>query len=434
MKLYPILISIMIGSAGPLYTESYQGISTWVESCSSVLKIGGSDPGLAPLILASLSQNPSVQKRYIEVELDPQSNERLESTQQLATQGHVDYHFWRANDLCILPETHDMLLIDFSPTHDHLSYELNTFAQRVRKYICIKNATGSWGYRDDDLHCFRYQNYPSSFYRACQGPRLSVIDFLKGHPEWQLSSQGDYTILTRISSENLYETIEDARVDALLQNKMILCTGPSFGRYELLRQVVEADGGIIPFKKVFVATNDPRIVDITFKNSKSHCMLIANQSTQLDCTNCIIETLKAAANDPDVLDDDIIIFKHETVFVNDLHLIKQALCKLVEGHDMVARSWQVPRSRTKGTDAFFIKVSAVRKLLNSLNAITAFTPDGTFCEEYITTYIFSQVDLSYDVPFYHSNGWHTELGFYHIPSEAQATNCPWNKGNYDSLF
>ena len=132
--------------------------------------------------------------------------------------------------------------------------------------------------------------------------------------------------------------------------------------------------------------------------------------------------------------DDIILFKHESVYLNDLGLIKKAMSKILEGYDMVARSWIVPKSRTRGTDAFFVRMGAIREIVKNYPLVTGFTPDGTFCEEYFTTYLVSRLANVYDVPYCHSNGGFTELGFYHIFSAAEAGRAPWDRSNYRDLF
>ena len=43
---------------------------------------------------------------------------------------------------------------------------------------------------------------------------------------------------------------------------------------------------------------------------------------QLDCLNCILTSLKNVVADPEIDDDDIIVFKHETVFINDMNLVQ----------------------------------------------------------------------------------------------------------------
>ncbi len=74
---------------------------------------------------------------------------------------------------------------------------------------------------------------------------------------------------------------------------------------------------LIPYKKIFVRTNDDQILNITFSNRKSVCKKIPCIEKYVDCWNCIIASLKDAVEDPEVCDDDIILFKHETVFLND---------------------------------------------------------------------------------------------------------------------
>lgn len=133
----------------------------------------------------------------------------------------------------------------------------------------------------------------------------------------------------------------DPMVDYYLNNKIILCVGPALGRYKMLKKTTEKDLKLIPFKKIFITTNEPKIVGITFNKGMvipSQCYLIPNRGKQVDCTNCIITTLRHAVNDPDVLDDDIILFKHESLYINDMELINRAIDKIVNaGFNLVIR-------------------------------------------------------------------------------------------------
>lgn len=407
----------------------HQDIYSLAQFCSSITKIGDDNTVKPQDIFVSLSKFPHTRPNYLEIQLNNLPDEAFQRNKEMAAQYHVDYNFWRANDTYIMLETSDMLIIDAHHRYDQLNNELNTFASRVRKFICIKNATGPWEYQDDDVHFRGYASYSSSTYRGCNGIRLAVIDFLQKNPEWEGVYQTGYTILRRRSSANLYETAHDEHVDEILRKRMVLCTGPSFGRYDLLQQVTETDSQVIPFKKIFVVTNDPKIANIKFANKNYQCKVIPFENHQLGCTNCIIESLKNAAEDPSVQDDDIILFKHETVFINDMNLIKRAIGKLLENYDMVACYWEPSTFKPKYTDAFFIKVSAVRKHLSSLNQTT--TMNNLDCEHYLTGLIFNKIKV-YEIPSRRETGEHTELGFYHIPPRTHGNI--WDKRNYFTIY
>lgn len=225
--------------------------------------------------------------------------------------------------------------------------------------------------------------------------------------------------------------------------KIILCTGPSYNRKKLLKEITERDMQLIPFKKIFVATNDPAILDITFTSVQPTCIFFKSLDKQLDCLNCIIVSIKAAVNDPEVLDDDIILFKHESVYINDIHLIRGALGKIQGGYDIIVKNWigfenRPDRTHLKDychTDSFFIKVKSARAIFSHHPEITTFVKgDYHFCEEYFTKYIVNKLDHPYKIDYHHSSWKDNELGFYHIPREEENSDWYWDKKNYDQLY
>ncbi len=231
-------------------------------------------------------------------------------------------------------------------------------------------------------------------------------------------------------------SFSDPLVDYYLKNKIILCVGPALRRYEMLKQTTEFDLKLIPFKKIFITTNEPIIVGIKFNQGKvipSRCYLIPDRGKQVDCTNCIISTLRHAVNDPEVLDDDIILFKHESLYINDMDLLCRVIDKIVnEGYDMVNRR-PVPACGgvVTCTDAFFVKVSAIRKIMENYADITEFPPGLWTCELYFHHSIVKDIPEVYSLFYCHNNGGPTELGFYHYPTGPDPF---WDRGNYNELF
>lgn len=226
-----------------------------------------------------------------------------------------------------------------------------------------------------------------------------------------------------------------------LNHKMILCTGPSFGRFDMLKLNTEKDLRLIPFKKIFLATNDPNNQKVTFNGKKPICTLLPRKDKQLDCLNCIISSIKNAVNDPDSHPDDIIIFKHESVYISDMYLIQQAINKLESGYDAVFKYWiGFEEHQTSGlndyyhSDSFFIKVSAAKPIFSSLSIIKWFTKDYQFCEEYLTKYIVNRIPKVFKIDYHHSSWKDNELGFHHIPRYEEEPNWYWNKNNYDKIY
>jgi hypothetical protein len=230
-------------------------------------------------------------------------------------------------------------------------------------------------------------------------------------------------------------------IESALNNQIILCTGPSFGRAGLLKSNTEKDMELIPFKKIFLSTNDPNNLKITFKNKKPVGELIERKDKQLDCLNCIISSIKNAVNDSDSSPDDIIIFKHESVYISDMHLVKQAIGKILEGYDAVMKYWigfgNEPPNQLKDyyhSDSFYMKVSAAKPIFQDLPQVKWFTKDYQFCEEYLTKYIVSKLPKVYKIDYHHSSWKDNELGFYHMPRYEEDPNWFWDKKNYDEIY
>lgn len=225
-------------------------------------------------------------------------------------------------------------------------------------------------------------------------------------------------------------------------DNIILCTGPSYGRKQMLIDVTNKDLQLIPFKKIFVATNDNNNMNIAF-NAKTVCVFFVSRDKQLDCLNCIINSIKMAVNDPECLDDDIILFKHESVYISDMYLVTQAIKKINQGFDIVIKNWigfedRPDKTHLKDychTDCFFIKVSSARKLFKNHAEVTCFVKgDYHFCEEYFTKYIVNLLPMPYKIDYCHSAWKDNELGFYHIPRYEEDPHWYWNKENYHHLY
>lgn len=252
-----------------------------------------------------------------------------------------------------------------------------------------------------------------------------------------------YFILTSLIAVSLSGNLQEtySNVDALLENNIVLCTGPSFGKKDQLIQITQRDAQLIPFKKIFVATNDFNNIDVIFNDKKPIIRLFQNRGKQLDCLNCIIISIRMATNDPEINDDDIILFKHESVYINDMNLVRQALNKINEGYEIVIKYWLGLGLQTSSgyndyyhTDSFFIKVSAARKLFKDHPEIIHFTYDYQFCEEYFSKYIVNKLSKVYKINYHHSNWKDNELGFYHIPRYEEPTDWYWDKKNYNELY
>lgn len=418
--------------------EHVSVLKALAQECNSAVEIGVRSLVSTWGILEGLAENGKTNNSYIGIDLAFPPAQKLALTKSLAEANGIDFTFWPVNDMYIDLEPVDLLFIDSLHTYCHLSFELEALSKRVRKYICMHDTSPPWENVDDTEYHGNYSEYPEWIDRTKRGLWAAVVDFLDRHPEWSLyerkTNNHGFTILVRNDETLVPEQTYHPLTNYYLKNKIILCTGPSLNRFDMLKKNTEADLSVIPFKKIFLTTNDPRNLAVDFLGIKPICAEIPDRGHQLDCLNCIISTLKNAVNDPEVEDDDIIIFKHESLFISDLNLIKKSISKILEGHDMVARSWMVPNSRTRGTDVFYVKVSSIRELVKDFPYVESFTAQDTFCEQYFTSHFVYPLKNVYDVVFHHSNWKFGELGFYHIPRLSHDQLGYWDKSNYDELF
>jgi hypothetical protein len=228
------------------------------------------------------------------------------------------------------------------------------------------------------------------------------------------------------------DQVSEAEIDNAIKNRIILCTGPSLGRKQMLQENTEIDMRLIPFKKIFLSSNDPENSDLIFAGQKPVWQLIEKREKQLDCLNCIITTIRNAVNDPACTDGDIILFKHESLYINDIYLFRKAVGKILEGHDIVIRYWEPDAFYM--TDAFFIKVSSARKLFENHPQLSVFD-DYRFCEDYFTQVIVNSLQKVYKIPYSHFTRKETELGFFHLPVDGEENwKGYWDKTNYHQLY
>lgn len=401
--------------------------------CSSVTEIGIRDVVSTWAVLLGLSESGAEERSYVGIDLNAPPLGALIAAHRLAEENGVSFKFVQGNDMKVDIEPTDLLFIDTVHTYCHLTYELEKFAPKVNQYIALHDTDEPWGFVDDACYYGDYSEYPVHIDRNKKGLWQAVVDFLKTHPEWtlyerHLNNHG-FTVLKR----NAEPEVSSAQIDDAIKNRMILCTGPSLGRREWLKKHTEADLLSIPFKKIFLATNDSRNMNITFDDRAPTCRLIKERGHQLDCLNCILSSIKAAANDPECSNDDIILFKHESLFINDMVLVRQAVKKILEGEEMVARFW-APDSFYM-TNAFYITVDAARKVFRALGEVTAFGAEYGFCEDYFTKRIVSSLSRIYRIDYSHRTRKDTELGLYHIPPQGEENEDGyWDKRNYNDLY
>lgn len=225
------------------------------------------------------------------------------------------------------------------------------------------------------------------------------------------------------------------KINQALKNNIILCTGTAPDRKEMLLATYKNDIKFFPFKKIFLSTTDPQNRDFLFGEQKPVFELFKSNGQQLDCLNCVITSIKNALNDPQVLDEDIILFKHESYFVKDMYLIRKAIGAIIlNKYDMViqtmsnclAKLWYL-------NGCFFIRVSAARPVFKTLSIVEKLPREASFCELFLTNYVFNKINHPYTIEC-HFEGQDNRIGFYHIPTAPMQPWKVWKKEDYNNLF
>jgi hypothetical protein len=421
--------------------------------CDKITEINRLPGEYGNFILESLSKNRESSKRYVSISLNSPNDDYLKTLSSSAEKKGINFSFWKINDSYIEIEQTDLLIINTIQNYQHIDFELNRFSKNVRKYICIpemyKNGTPV---QKEERYFKDYLEYPNATRSRGIGVWLAVKRFLSSHPEWMIISdpkKTDMLVLSRNNSNFLSKSFELApEVDYYIKNKIILCTGPSLGRYQMLKDHIESEMRLIPYKKVFVRTNDDKILGINFSNLKPECKRIPCIEKYVDCWNCIIASLQDAVNDPEVCDDDIILFKHETVFLNDLSLFKRAIDKILSGADMIARIFFAGAT----SDIFMVRVSGIKELIQNFSILPQL-PENDYVESMFRSKIVNHIPNVFcinlgEAPFHPSNISHwgsNGYGFYHLHNYYKFSKSRnkavdifaqefWNKDNYDELY
>jgi len=170
--------------------------------CSSVVEIGLRDMRSTWGILRGLVDSRSLNPSYLGIDIN-QPGEVLSQASDCAQAHGIVFAFWHTDDLKIdIPEGVDLLFIDSLHTYCHLTYELEKFSPKVRKYIAMHDTSPPWGYRDQEDYHGNYTEYPRHISRAYRGLWPAVQNFLVKHPEWILKERRmnnyGFTILERI--------------------------------------------------------------------------------------------------------------------------------------------------------------------------------------------------------------------------------------------
>lgn len=174
------------------------------KQCGSVVEIGLRSMTSTWGILQGLAESKASQRSYVGIDLACPPMNTLQMAKRLTESVGVNFQFIEANDMTIDIAPSDMLFIDSLHTYCHLTYELEKFSPKIRKYICMHDTSEPWGELDDNQYHGDYSEYPAEYDKTKRGLWLAVEDFLKRHPEWTLQERRlnchGFTILRRINS------------------------------------------------------------------------------------------------------------------------------------------------------------------------------------------------------------------------------------------
>lgn len=170
----------------------------------SFTEIGLRDMNSTWGILLGLAESGYPAPRYIGIDIEHPPTAIFDTAERLAKDNNIDFKFIQANDMDIdtIEET-DVLFIDSMHTYCHLTYELEKFSGKARKFIAMHDTDDPWGFIDDfqQYHGDKSE-YPSEIDRNKAGLWQAVVDFLDHHPEWSLyekrTNNHGFTVLKRV--------------------------------------------------------------------------------------------------------------------------------------------------------------------------------------------------------------------------------------------
>ena len=155
------------------------------QQCESVVEIGLRDMLSSWSFLHGLAKNSRNVRSYLGIDLHSPPKDTLDLAQRLCNATGILFQFWETNDLDIDIDPVDMLFIDSYHTYCHLTYELEKFSPKIRKFIAMHDTSPPWGMQDEG-YSGDYSEYPPEIDQKKRGLWPAVEDFLIRHPEWKL--------------------------------------------------------------------------------------------------------------------------------------------------------------------------------------------------------------------------------------------------------
>lgn len=188
------------------WSDIYEHLPTLrdlAKECPMVAEIGVRSMNSTWGVLLGLSENPSPFRSYLGIDLNLPPVEIFHKAKNLAVRNHIAFDFRVANDMDIDIEPVDLLFIDSLHTYAHLTYELEKFSPKTKRYIALHDTDAPWGNVDDHEYHGDFSEYPPHIDRTKRGLWPAVSDFLDSHPEWKLHrryrNNHGFTILVRQS-------------------------------------------------------------------------------------------------------------------------------------------------------------------------------------------------------------------------------------------
>jgi FkbM family methyltransferase len=219
----------------------------------------------------------------------------------------------------------------------------------------------------------------------------------------------------------------------------IFVIGPCWNNLQTLLNTINNNKSLIPnIKQFYIPTNDINVhnyfCDLNDSTIVSH-YFGENEGHQTSCFNAIISGMKMVIEHQDENEDDIVIFSHEDVYINDINLFNNAINKFQKGYDIVCRIYTgTKKGETLDyymNDGFYIRKKIIKKIFEQ-ESMKSILP-GNFCEKEFTRIITGSNIFS--IPYYlHSTHKDSELGFYHILN-YDIGNIPfWDKSNIEEIL
>lgn len=169
--------------------------------CDSVTEIGVRNMVSTWGLLHGLAENDTPHRKYVGIDIGRAEDYIFNKAVQLSKDNGIEFQFIQENDMNIDIEPTDLLFIDTLHIYAQLTYELEKFCSKAKRYIIMHDTSQTFEYRDCESYQGDYSEYPSFISRTKRGLWPAVVDFLDRHPEWVLQERLDFcngmTVLRR---------------------------------------------------------------------------------------------------------------------------------------------------------------------------------------------------------------------------------------------